>query len=82
MRVAFCGRADQEAGDKAEQGNNTEARQRKRAGIRVRAKTRIQSWAPAHPIKSAKIVRDYYENQRPTTGSGAVVSFWQPWLVF
>ena len=33
---------NQEAGDKAEQGNNTEARQGKRAGIRGRVKTGIR----------------------------------------
>ena len=34
--------ANQEAGDKAEQGGNTEARQRKRAEIWERAKTGIE----------------------------------------
>ena len=49
--------ANQEAGDKAEQGNNTEARQRKHAKIRERAKTGNQSQAPARPIYMPKARR-------------------------
>ena len=47
--------ANQEAGDKAEQGKSTEARQRMRAGIRERAKTGIQPQASARPWFSLEI---------------------------
>ena len=60
--------ANQEAGDKAEQGNNTEAGQRMRAEIRERAKTGIQPQAPGRPIKNYSPSQELFSGIH---GSGA-----------